>query len=144
VVIDVGPLDSPGVLVWTALARKIVRDAENDGEVFGLELPPDVITDFARYVEEWNDAAEQSPQFRWTADVDPDVAVYLVNAFYRLAERMAAAAVERGHRLFPDEARPFYWALVSALLNALEAEGPPRATFAESLREFWPGLADGT
>jgi hypothetical protein len=144
VVIDVGPLDSAGVLTWTALARKIVRDAENDGEVFGLALPPDVIADFGRYVEEWYEAAEQSPQFRWVADVDPDVAVYLVNAFYRLAERMAAAARERGSRLFPDDARPFYWALVAALLNALEAEGPPRAKFAENLRAFWPGLAEGT
>jgi hypothetical protein len=136
----VGPVASASVVAFADHAEAVL-----DGKVRGIEagagLPPDVLADFRRRLREWRRLAADGTAFRWEAEVAGDQAEYLIHAFYRLARRLDAAAVERG-LAGPDEAQPFYRLLVGALLDGLADEGTGAAEFADHLRSFWPGGAE--
>ena len=104
-------------------------------------LPDDLLGSFRHYLDEWEQAANRAPQFRWEAQIEGETAEYLVHAFYRIVTRLAEEAERRGWSLMPEEADEFYTALVRAVVSGLGDEGPSAAEFAGHLRHFWPGVA---
>lgn len=143
VLIEVGPVPAGSATAWIAYARAVLRKRRaHDPET----LPDDVRQDFVAYLDTWEQAASRGPEMRWSAEIDPAKAEYLVHGFYRVASRLAEEADRRGARQAPVEGDAFYRSLVNALLDAMSAEGGSVAQFADELRPFWPGLdeANGT
>jgi hypothetical protein len=117
---------------FAAFAREVLH-----AEGPGADVPSDAARAFDRYLDEWVGAGEIPGEVTWSTSVDPELAEYLVYAFYRVAKEMNDAAGDA--QVVPDEAAPFYWLLVASLLDALEDNGGSQAEFAVNLREFWPG-----
>lgn len=104
----------------------------------GADVPSDAASAFDVYLDEWTALGEgDAEDVTWSTTVEPEVAEYLVYSFFRLTKEINDAA--GAAQVVPDDAAPFYWVLVGALLDALAEEGGSRAEFAAHLREFWPG-----
>jgi hypothetical protein len=141
VLVEIGPVASASAIAWVAYARAVLTGFGLRGAKVEADLGAEVVQAFRGYLEEWEAAAASSREFKWSADVDPEAVQYLVHAFYRVVQRLADAAEQRGTRLMPPEAEAFNTSLVTGLLDSLEAEGEPVAAFAEELRGFWPGFS---
>jgi hypothetical protein len=117
---------------FAEFAREVLH-AEGPGK----DVPSDAARAFDGYLDEWVGAGEIPGDVTWSTSVDPELAEYLVYAFFRVATEVNDAAGDE--QVVPDDAAPFYWLLVTALLDALTEEGGSQAEFAAHLREFWPG-----
>jgi hypothetical protein len=141
VLVEVGPVASASAIAWVGYARAVLSGFGLRGANVEDDVGAEVVQAFRVYLAEWEATAASSSEFKWSADVDPESVQYLVHAFYRVAQRLADAAEQRGTRLMPPEAEAFNISLVTGLLDSLEAEGEPMAAFAEELRGFWPGFS---
>ncbi len=101
-----------------------------------------MLAGFVAFLDEWDAIASSSDSFLWDTDVDPEQVEFLSLAMHRVASELDEAAQRRGYRLMPDVAEPFYRAVVTGFLDAMAAESPTLAAYAEDLRSAWPGLDD--
>jgi hypothetical protein len=133
--VEVGPLPSASARAWLRYARRVLDEVKTGA----FSVPSDVVVEFERYLDEWDEAAA-SDTFRWEGQADPAVVEYLLHAWFNLAKAQSRRidAGEASRR--PPEGAPFYNRLVEALLDALAAEGRAGSAFAEELRTDWPGL----
>ncbi|QYG94101.1 hypothetical protein HC251_17750 [Iamia sp. SCSIO 61187] len=127
----VGPVTAASMGAWVEFGRRLLHSAGP-----GADVPSDAASAFDTYLDEWEGLAAHDGEVTWATDVEPELAEYLVYAFYRVAKDVTD---EAGGSIVPAPAAPFYWLLVGALLDALAGEGGSRAEFAAHLREFWPG-----
>lgn len=135
--VEVGPFPAASAHAWLKYARSVLDEARSGGEV---SLPPDVLTEFGRYLDEWDAAAAAGASFRWEGEADAEVVEYLLHAWFNLARALSQRAEARGVKVTPPEGELFYNGLVRALLDALAEQGRGGTSFAEELRTDWPGL----
>ena len=138
--VQVGPIPSGGVGIWSAYARTVMAQLMTHPEHDDVVLDDDVIEAFDRYLAQWEDLAAEQTTFLWTTDVEPERVEFLGQAFFSIAESLARAAERRGYPISPPEGEEFYQALVKGFLDALAHEGRSRLEFSEQLRDEWPGL----
>ncbi len=135
--VEVGAVDAASMAAFARFGRMVLHSAGP-----GADVPSDAASSFDAYLDEWTEIAATGGRVTWVTQVDPEVAEYLVYAFYRISKEMDD---ESGGevQVVPADAAEFYWKLVGGLLDALESEGGSRAEFAAHLREFWPGDDEG-
>ena len=126
----VGPVSSASALAWVEFARSVLADR-------GDALPSDARDAFVGYMAEWEQLATHRATVEWQALVPVEVGEYLVLAFYRLAQQVDADR-PGPEAVVPEEATPFYLALVDGLLDAMAEAGAGSAEFSDHLRGFWP------
>jgi hypothetical protein len=143
--VAIGPVPASSATAWITFARTVLTGSGRRDQRVDVALGEDVATAFHQYLDEWEDlaasAARSGGDFKWAIEIDVEQVEYLVHAFYRIAEQMAAAAEARGRTIMPPEAAEFYASLVTGLLDGLDEEGQSASVFATELRRFWPGLA---
>lgn len=131
----VGPVTAASMGAWVEFGRRLLHSPGP-----GAGVPSDAASAFHSYLDEWEVLAAEvtrATELTWATEVEPELAEYLVYAFYRVAK---GAIDEAGASIVPSPAEPFYWLLVGSLLDALAGEGGSRAEFASHLRAFWPGV----
>jgi hypothetical protein len=127
--------------MWVAYARTVLGQhlaRPDDGPGVGAG----VVEQFERLLDEWDGAAQRSAEFRWTAELDPDVVELLAQSFFDLVAVLAHEAEDRGFPISPTEGDEFYWALVDTMLGALVEAGGTHADVARDLAARWPGRKD--
>lgn len=148
VLLRVGPVAASSALAWigygrSVLGRAAAEDAERSRDDRSLPpLEPEVRAVFSTFLDEWEDLAHTGDPVIWSVEIPPDRGEFLTHAFYRLADRLAEEAADRGVAAAPPEADEFYQALVTGILDALAQEGRATAEFGEQLRQGWPGLKE--
>ena len=138
--VRVGPLPSAGAALWIAYARTVVGRAIVRPQELGVSLPPDAVESIDAYLDEWDRAAADGPEFVWEADIEPDALVSLGSAWFGIADALARDAERRGYPMSPPEGDEFYRSLVIGFLDALDGAGGGYADLADRLRVEWPGL----
>jgi hypothetical protein len=135
--ISVGPVPSASALAFVTQARKQLADVDN-AAVLASALTPDLVEAFRGYLDEWDRAAHAGPEMGWSVEVDADYLEFAVNGLFQIVRHLE----ETGDlTIGPDDERlPFYRALVSGLIHALESEDITNFEYAEQLRDDWPGL----
>lgn len=134
--ISVGPVPSASAAAFVALARKQLTDVDH-AEVLSSALTPDLVDAFEGYLDEWDEAAAAGPEMHWAIEVEPDFLEFAINGLFQIVRYLEETG---GLDLVPDDPRlPFYRALVSGLIHALESEDIT-SDYAEELRVHWPGL----
>jgi hypothetical protein len=137
--VELGPIESSSVIMWIAYARTVLA------QQFGRRQPVisvDIIEEFERYLDDWDAAAARSTEFRWEGEVDTRQAKMLAEQYFNLVRDLDARTQERGYSISPQDGEPFYRHLVQAMVEAFEHERDDLQTFAEHLRNDWPGLDD--
>jgi hypothetical protein len=135
--VHVGPIAADSASAWIGFARGVLDGRTTVG---APDLPPEVMAGFVGYLDQWERIASTSDAFLWDTDVDTEQIEFLALALHRVATELDAAARQRGFALMPPEGEPFYRAVVNGFLDAMAAESPTLATYAEELRSSWPGL----
>jgi len=138
--VRVGPLPSAGAGLWIAYARTVVGRAIVRPDELGVTLPPDALESIDTFLDEWDAAADEGPEFLWEADIEPDRLVTLGAAWLDIAGALAKDAERRGYPMSPPEGDEFYRSLVTGFLDALDAAGGRYVELAVELRREWPGL----
>jgi hypothetical protein len=138
--VRVGPLPSAGAALWIAYARTVVGRAIVRPQELGVSLSPDAVESIDAYLDEWDRAAAEGPEFLWEADIDPEALVTLGGAWFGIADALARDAQRRGYPMSPPEGDEFYRSLVIGFLDALDGAGDEYAELADRLRGEWPGL----
>jgi len=138
--VQVGPLPSAGAGLWIAYARTVVSRAIVRPDELGVDLTPSAVEAIEDFLDEWDAAAAEGPEFLWETDLDPVRLVELGGAWLEIARALARDAERRGYPMSPPEGEEFYRSLVFGFLGALDAAGGPHAELAEQLRQEWPGL----
>jgi hypothetical protein len=131
--IELGPITSTSAAAWAAYARAVLEGPA------GVGLADDVRADFAAFVRIIERASVRGGDLRWAGDLAAERIEFLALAFYRLSAELFGT-LEPGPVALPEEAVPFYQALVRGVLGALASERRSGAAFAEDLADFWPGL----
>jgi len=132
--VEVGPVPAASMAAFARFADAVLHTADGPG----ASVPSDAASAFEGYIAEWAAGGSGAlDDLTWSTEADGEVIEYLVYAFYRVSQQVNEEAGD--DQVVPDDAAPFYWILVGALLDALAAEGGSRAEFAAHLREFWPG-----
>jgi hypothetical protein len=136
--VELGPLPSGAVLAWVAYAQAILTELRVEGSSLP-RVPPDVLQEFDRYLEQWQAVARAGEVFRWSGQAEAEEVEYLLHAWFNLAQFLSNHEGAGGPRS-PAEGQLFYDAAVTALLDGLRAEGRESTTlFADHLGAFWPG-----
>ena len=137
--ISVGPVPSASTLAFVTQARKQLADVDH-AAVLTSALTPDLVEAFEGYLDEWDRAAHRGVEMKWSVDVEPDYLEFAVNGLFQIVRHLD----ETGDLSIgpADERLPFYRALVSGLIHALECEDATNLEYAEQLRQFWPGLGE--
>ncbi|MCC5950745.1 MAG: hypothetical protein JJU45_01485 [Acidimicrobiia bacterium] len=137
----IGPVPSGSVTIWVAYARTVLAQALSTGG--GLPpIDPALIEEMERHLDAWEAAATPDQPFLWTTEADPERLAYLAHTFLQIVQRLSEQAENRGFPIAPVDGEEFYQALIRGIIDAFEAEGRSFASFAEQLRDEWPGLKE--
>lgn len=143
-VLELGPLPAADVLNWTKFARRIVVELRSTPEVEDL-VSADVIELWSRTLTEWTGAAQQAAgselPFRWTSDLEPEVAEFLLDGLDKCLHSPAVMSW-----VTPAEAseqRPVTMTIVRAFVDGLIAESNSCQHYADQiLSSLGPLLAE--
>ena len=125
--LEIGPFPSAGGHEWIAQARFLVKILRS-GAPLPFAVPPEVLDEFDRYFEDWEDAAATEP-FRWSREVDLVLLRPLMTYWFNLAQMLADHPDQQPPG--SPEARTFYRTLVAAILAALREADPTFAVLEE-------------
>ena len=128
--VRIGPVASDIALEWIDNSTRIIEAVGSAPSLSDVDIPPEIIETFCRYLQTWRRVAESSPEFVWAARASPAEVEQLLEAWIRID----AIHVERLHQLglawSSDRATPFKDALTHAVLDVLR-----RKKALESLRQ---------
>lgn len=140
--VRVGPVSGAAARVWIANSTKILDAVvAHPGEVF---VPADALDLFRSLLAEWEQAASGAEEFVWVARVER-------SEISRIVEQWAvldAMDDEQLHRLgvhwSPPEGTPFFEALTTGVLQALERHEETRRLAARLGRKWAADLEGGS
>jgi hypothetical protein len=136
-------MPSAAVLAWARNALDNL-DLVSGGSVdLPFQVPPESLETAFGYVLDWVRTAEAGDTFRWSAQVDPDVALNLLRYWHNLARAMLELAEEGEIPLVSPEAEVFAGHLLQTLLALLSAEGKLDPETAERMWINWPRVGRG-
>jgi hypothetical protein len=138
--IELGPLPSDGALIWLAYARTVLAEiiSARNGDVPSLD--PVVIEALEAVLDDWDDAASHSREFRWQVDLPENAVLKLVEAWLDISEYLRVEAEQRGFDRAPRDGEGFYNAAIAAVVDAFDQRGRD-PEFAGKLVRMWSGAA---
>lgn len=134
--IRVGPVASDAARLWVENAERILEAVVAHSEVLVEPLPDDVVELFRGFLGEWAAVAAEGGEFRWAARARADDARRVVEHWARVDALDDRALDELGVTWSPPEARPFFLALTTGVLEALHRHERTKR-LAERLTEQW-------
>ena len=122
-VLELGPWSANDVVRWSKLARRIVVELRSNDDVDAV--PPDVVNLWARTLDEWiadaTNRVEEDLPFRWTAELEPEMAEYLLHGLHRcLLSPVVMSWITANEA---EEQRAFTTLVVRAFTDSLSAQG---------------------
>ena len=123
--IEIGPVAAGAARAWTEhlLGNLEVVHARR-GEL-PFQFPIEAANAFSALLTQWHAAAVDAGagDFRWSADMDTDEVRWLLRYWANLDSLPPDLVARLGIEWSPPEARPFFDALVTAVVSAFSAEG---------------------
>ena len=136
--VRVGPVPSSAARLWVQNTSCILSSLHSHPEVIPSGVTEDVLDRFGRFLETWGEIAQEHAEFSWAARTTPSEIQRLVESWAALDRLSDEDLVVLDCAWSPSEARPFFNALTSGVLEALEAHAESRS-LARSLSAQWPG-----
>ena len=139
--VRVGPVESSAALVWIDNTRQILDAVRRNPDAVGAPIPADVFDTFERFLETWRDVAATNATFSWVARAAPAEVNHLVES-WAVIDRITDDTLHRlGCDWSPPEGVPFFAALSSGVLAALDSHAETRR-LADELRPAWQALGE--
>jgi two-component system nitrate/nitrite response regulator NarL len=134
--VRVGPVDSNAALVWIDNAKQIVDAVRRNPDALDTPIPGQVLDAFERFLDTWREVAATNNTFSWVARAAPAEVNHLVES-WAVIDRISDQTLHRlGCDWSPPEGSPFFAALSSGVLAALDSHTETRR-LADELRPTW-------
>lgn len=140
-VLDLGPCPAEDALSWSKFARRIVVELRS-APGFDRAASGDLLDLWSRTIDQWsnhaNGCAKADRPFRWAAEVEPEMAEFLLDGLDRslhstaVRELCTDAEVERQ--------RPFTVLVVRSFIDGLATEGDGCRQYADQVTTSLRGL----
>lgn len=130
--VELGPVAATDVQSWTRFARRVITELRVDpGDLEGLATE-DLLGHWARLIDHWAAISSGPEVFRWSEDLDGEVAEFLLHGLERCFHSPGVQ-----NRITDDEAgvhKPFTVHVIHAFVDALVAEGVAHEQYADQIR----------
>jgi len=141
-VLELGPCPAEDALSWSKFARRIVVELRTSptGHSF---ISNDVLELWATTLEEWfrtAGACDRDEPFRWSSEVEPAVAEFLLDGLDRCLHSDAVLDLCTEEEL--ERQRPFTKLVVGAFVTGLVAEGDACQHYADQVLTSLGNLLD--
>jgi DNA-binding NarL/FixJ family response regulator len=134
--VRVGPVDSHAALVWIDNTKQIVDAVRRHPDAVDAPIPDAVFDAFDRFLDTWREVAATNSTFSWIARAAPAEVNHLVES-WAIIDRITDDALHRlGCHWSPPEGTPFFAALTTGVLAALDSHAETRR-LADELRPTW-------
>lgn len=134
--VHVGPVDSSAALVWIDNTKKILHALRMHPEVLDEPVPDDVFEAFGTFLDTWQQVAATNTTFSWVARAAPAEVNHLVES-WAVIDRLTDDGLRTlGCDWSPPEGAPFFSALATGVLAALDSHAETRR-LADVLRPTW-------
>jgi CheY-like chemotaxis protein len=136
--VKIGPVPAEAAIAWITNATCIVDAVREHPEVLDQDVRPQVFDALARFLRVWGDIAGANDEFFWTARANPDEVAALLEAWAAIGripdERLQAIGCTRHN----PAGRPFFEAVTTAILDAVQRFDASSA-LAATLTRQWGG-----
>lgn len=136
----VGPVDAHAARSWVASTRGILHALLEHPDEMPATVPPEALAVFGDILGEWALVAEDPATFYWSAAASVATVDALVRAWAELDQLDDETMARLGCTWSPPEARPFFDALTSGVVLALQHNEDLQAIVSE-LPDDWAGGA---
>lgn len=134
--VELGPLAAADVCGWIRFARRVIVELRVDPHDLEGVATDDLLRQWSGLIDEWAQVAQTaeaaSTQFRWSTEIDSEVAEFLLHGFERVMRSPGVQA-----KITEEEAetrRPFSLHVVGAFVDGLEGEGTTHGLYADQIR----------
>ena len=118
--VKIGPLPAAAARAWVENATRIVEAVRANPGVLDRPVPPSVFERFMRFLRVWGDIAGANDEFFWAARANPAEVGALLEAWAAIGRIPDEALASMGCRRSIPEGRPFYLAVTTAILEAVQ------------------------
>jgi CheY-like chemotaxis protein len=115
-----GPIDSQVASIWVASTLGLLDALREHPEEVTDGVDGGLLEVFAGFLLEWRSVADAGGDFLWSATASADTVERLVAAWAKLDQLSDETMARLGRSWSPPEARPFFDALATAVVSALE------------------------
>ena len=134
--VRVGPVAADAAGVWVENTTKLVDALFDHPDELPAGVDLGVLRLLTRFLDEWRTVASAGGEFRWSAAAAPATVEQLVGAWARIDELPDDAMARLGCQWSPPEAKPFFDALSTAVVDAL-SRVDELAPLVDSLPDDW-------
>ena len=117
--VRVGPISANAARVWVANTRKILDAVGTHPEVLGETIPADVLDLFRSFLQQWDDVAANTEEFRWVARANIADVERIVSHWATIDLMTDEQLAQLGISWSPPDGEPFFVALTAGVLDAL-------------------------
>lgn len=142
--LEVGPCPTEDVLRWSKFARRILAELRTTSEA-GRLVSNDVVDLWSQTLDDWSAtaqaaSAEPDRPFRWTGELEPEVAEFLLDGLDRCLHSPTVMSWVTPAEA--EEQRAFTTLVVRAFVDGLSAEGRSCRHFADQIHVSLGNLLD--
>jgi len=135
---EIGPVPSRLARIWLDNSADIVAAARRHRYEMSVSVEDPLLDLAEAYLAFWRAAAEQGDEFHWTYEADTDQIRQLAEQWIQLGLLTEDDLALLGCHWAPEEAKPFYDALLAGTVAALRAD-PETLDLADLLSKAPPG-----
>jgi hypothetical protein len=121
VLLELGPVPSATVVAWTRFARRMLCELRVEPSELADLAVPDLVGPWAQLIDAWAAEAGDRASFRWSGELDEDLAEYLLHGYQRFLRSTVLA--RRATRAELGDHRAFSLHVAQAFVDGLAAEG---------------------
>jgi hypothetical protein len=139
--IRVGPVSSTAARAWIANTTRVLDAVESHPGELEQPIPDDVLELFRSFLRQWEAVAASTDEFRWVARSNPSDAKHIVTHWASI-DLLTDEQLDRlGISWAPPEAAPFFSALTSGVIEALNRH-EETTKLAARVSELWANHLD--
>lgn len=129
--LELGPVPADLVEGWTRFARRMVCELRLDPAELAPLAVPDLLGPWGDLIDQWARSAARAESFRWSSELDDEVAEFLLHGYERFLH--SDALRDRATRSELTEHRGFSLHVAQAFVDGLGVE-EGHAAYAEQVR----------
>lgn len=116
-----GPIDSGIAALWVENTAALLNALRASPHELPDDVDPTVLDVFSGFLDEWRGVADAGGDFLWAAAASAETVERLVGAWAKLDQLSDETMSRLGCQWSPPEARPFFDALATAVVEALQS-----------------------
>lgn len=131
--IELGPLAAENVQHWARFARRVICEFRVDPDDLAGIVSSDLLDQWQSLIDRWDFAAGNgASEFRWSDDIDPEMAEFLLHGLDRCLNSHAVIEVSTAKERCRHASFTFH--VVQSFVDGLTGEGRCQQHYVDQVR----------